>query len=54
MKVVRLEKLQAPQIQQILERAIADSERGFGNSFKAEPEALRIIADLRQVMPAVR
>ena len=45
MKVVRLEKLQAPQIQQILERAIADSERGFGNSFKAEPEALRIIAD---------
>ena len=45
MKVVRLEKLQAPQIQQILERAIADTERGFGNSFKAEPEALRIIAD---------
>lgn len=45
MKVVRLEKLQAPQIQQILERAIADSDRGFGNSFKAEPEALRIIAD---------
>ena len=45
MKVVRLEKLQAPQIQQILERAIADPERGFGNSFKAEPEALRIIAD---------
>ena len=45
MKVVRLEKLQAPQIQQILERAIADPERGFGNSFKADPEALRIIAD---------
>lgn len=45
MKVVRLEKLQAPQIKQILERAIADPERGFGNSFKAEPEALRIIAD---------
>lgn len=45
MKVVRLEKLQAPQIHQILERAIADPERGFGNSFKAEPEALRIIAD---------
>ena len=44
-KVERVEKLQAPQIQQILERAIADTERGFGNSFKAEPEALRIIAD---------
>lgn len=43
--VVRLEKLQPPQIRQILERAIADSERGFGSSFTAEPEALKIIAD---------
>ena len=45
MKVVRLEKLQPPQIVQILERAIADAERGFGGSFAAEPEALEIIAD---------
>lgn len=45
MKVVRLEKLQPQHLVQILQRAIADSERGFGNSFQAEPEALRIIAD---------
>lgn len=45
MKVVRLEKLQPPQIVQILERTIADAERGFGGSFTAEPEALKIIAD---------
>lgn len=45
MKVVRLEKLQPPQIEKILERAIADPERGFGGSFTAEPEALKIIAD---------
>ena len=45
MKVVRLEKLQPSQIVQILERAIADTERGFGGSFTAEPEALKIIAD---------
>ncbi len=45
MKVVRLEKLQPPQIQQILERAIADAERGFGGSFTAQPEAIAIIAD---------
>ena len=45
MKVVRLEKLQPPQIQQILERAIADAERGFGGSFTAQSEALAIIAD---------
>lgn len=45
MKVVRLEKLPPPQIVQILERAITDTERGFGGSFTAEPEALKIIAD---------
>ena len=45
MKVVRLEKLQPLQIEQILERAIADNERGFGGSFMAEREALKIIAD---------
>ena len=45
MKVVRLEKLQPPQIEKILERAISDPERGFGGSFTAEPEALKIIAD---------
>ena len=41
MKVVRLEKLQPQHLVQILERAIADSERGF----TAEPVALQIIAD---------
>lgn len=45
MKVIRLEKLQAPQLVQILERAITDPERGYAGSFTAEPEALAIIAD---------
>ncbi len=45
MKVVRLEKLQPPQIQQILQRAVADAEHGFGGSFVTQPEALAIIAD---------
>ncbi len=45
MKVVRLEKLQPQQIQQILQRAVADTEHGFGGSFVAQPEALAIIAD---------
>lgn len=45
MKVVRLEKLQPQHLVQILQRAITDSERGFGGSFTAEPEALQIIAD---------
>ena len=45
MKVVRLEKLQPQHLVQILQRAIADEERGFGGSFTVEPEALQIIAD---------
>ncbi len=45
MKVVRLEKLQPQHLVQILRRAIADPERGFGGSFAAEEEALEIIAD---------
>jgi len=45
MKVVRLEKLQPQHLVQILQRAIADPQRGFGGSFSAEPEALQIIAD---------
>ena len=45
MKVVRLEKLQSQHLKQILERAIADEYKGFGGSFKAEPEALEILAD---------
>ncbi len=45
MKVVRLEKLQPQHLEQILRRAIADPAQGFGNSFRAEPEALAIIAD---------
>ncbi len=45
MKVVRLEKLQPQHLVQILQRAIADRQRGFGDSFRAEPEALQIIAD---------
>ena len=45
MKVVRLEKLTPQDIVEILKRAISDPERGFGASFTAEPEALKIIAD---------
>ncbi|WP_405383833.1 replication-associated recombination protein A [Phascolarctobacterium sp.] len=45
MKVIRLEKLQPQHIVQILQRAIADPERGYGNSFTADAEALEIIGD---------
>ncbi len=45
MKIIRLEKLTAVHIKQILQRAIADSYNGFNNSFKAEDEALDILAD---------
>ncbi len=45
MKVVRLEKLQSPQIIKIMQRAISDREHGFGGNFIAEPEALAVIAD---------
>lgn len=45
MKVIRLEKLQTPQLLKILQRAIADEVKGFGGSFKAESEALQILAD---------
>lgn len=45
MKVVRLERLTAPQISQILLRAVHDKENGFGDSFQITEDALKIIAD---------
>lgn len=45
MKVIRLEKLQPQHLEKILQRAVADTERGYGGSFAVEPEALRIMAD---------
>ena len=45
MKVIRLEKLRQQHLVQILRRAIADKENGFGGSFAADAEALEIIAD---------
>lgn len=45
MKVVRLEKLQPKHIEQILKRAVSDTEKGFGGSFEIEDDALNIIAD---------
>ena len=45
MKVVRLEKLQPQNIVQILKRAIIDKTYGFGGSFTANEEALKVIAD---------
>lgn len=48
MKVVRLEKLQREHLVKIMQRAIADPEKGFNNSFKADEDVLRIIADFAQ------
>ena len=45
MKVIRLEKLTPQHMQQIILRAIADKERGFGGSFTIEENALKILAD---------
>ncbi len=45
MKVIRLEKLKPQHMQQIILRAIADKERGFGGSFTIEEDALKILAD---------
>ena len=45
MKVIRLEKLTLQHMQQIILRAIADKERGFGASFTIEEDALKILAD---------
>ena len=45
MKVVRLEKLQPQHIVQILKRAIIDKTYGFGGSFTANEETLKVIAD---------
>ena len=45
MKVIRLEKLTSQHMQQIILRAIADKERGFGGSFIIEEDALKILAD---------
>ena len=45
MKVIRLEKLTPQHMQQIILRATADKERGFGGSFTIEEDALKILAD---------
>lgn len=45
MKVIRLEKLTPQHMQQIILRAIADKERGFGGRFTIEEDALKILAD---------
>ena len=45
MKVIRLEKLTPQHMQQVILRAIADKERGFGGSFTIEEDALKILAD---------
>lgn len=45
MKIIRLERLQPKYIKQILQRAINDREKGFGDSFTADEEALDILAD---------
>lgn len=45
MKVIRLEKLSPKHMQQIILRAIADKERGFGGNFSIEEDALKILAD---------
>lgn len=45
MKVVRLEKLQPEHLVKILKRAVADPVNGYGGSFAADEDALRIIAD---------
>ena len=45
MKVIRLEKITPQHMQQIILRAIADKERGFGGSFTIEEDALKILAD---------
>ena len=45
MKVIRLEKLTPQHMQQIILRAIADKELGFGGSFTIEEDALKILAD---------
>lgn len=45
MKVIRLEKLQPQHIKQILQRAVADKEKGFGGSFTVDEEVFDILAD---------
>ncbi len=45
MKVVRLEKLQPQHIVQILQRAIHDSQLGYGDNLTVDDEVLQIIAD---------
>ena len=45
MKVIRLEKLTPKHMQQIILRAVADKERGFGGSFTIDEDALKILAD---------
>ena len=45
MKVIRLEKLSSKHMEQIILRAIQDTERGFGGSFTIDQDALQILAD---------
>ncbi|MBQ7882964.1 MAG: replication-associated recombination protein A [Phascolarctobacterium sp.] len=45
MKVIRLEKLTPKHMEQVILRAVADKERGFGGSFTIEEDALKILAD---------
>lgn len=45
MKVVRLEKLQPGHIKQILQRALADVDKGLAGTVEATEEALNILAD---------
>lgn len=45
MKVIRLEKLQPVHIKKILQRAVADRDKGFGGSFTVDDDVLDILAD---------
>ena len=45
MKVIRLEKLTPKHMEQVILRAVADKERGFGGSITIEEDALKILAD---------
>jgi len=44
-RVVVLKELSAEAVATVLERALADPERGFGGKLSAEPEALRLLAE---------
>ncbi len=48
MKIIRLEKLTAKQMKQVILRAIKDPERGYGGRFTISDRALEILADFAQ------